>query len=190
MAKGFVRYQLRMLVGISWLIVLEGIAGCGPTLKEWEPDTKSTRIYTVAFRQLPPEPVYNRLRWVHLPEPLPPRELSASASPNLEPVFSVQLRNVTLEEAAKALAQAAHYDSFCLSSIAKQRVTLNSLGTLPELAEQLGEKAGVHVTIDPWSRQIRFLTRANELGGPASPRFLDAANARSADKVAMEAIGK
>ncbi|MEZ4753090.1 MAG: hypothetical protein R3A13_02130 [Bdellovibrionota bacterium] len=66
--------------------------------------TASGRTYDVATRQLPPQDVYNRVQWVHLPAPLPSRELVSYGSPTVNPRFNIDLSNSTLEKAARALA--------------------------------------------------------------------------------------
>ncbi len=155
-----------------FMLAVTLLVGCGPTSKEWEPDKKEPMVFDVAFRQLPPEPVYNRQRWVHLPEPLPSKELPDSSAPLIQPVFHMDLKNVTLEEAAKSLALTSRYTSYCASTIASQKISINSLGTTSELAEQISRKANVHVVVDDVNKEIRFMAGAAQPGKGDEPRFV------------------
>lgn len=157
------------------------LASCAPTAKEWEPDKDKVHVFSVAFRQLSPEPVYSRTRWVHLPAPLPARELPQSSAAEMRPVFYMQLRQATLDQAAQALARTALYDSYCASSLAKERISISSLGTTDELAQLIAARAGVDVYVDHANHQVRILPvrpatlepapgRPGE--GPESPSFI------------------
>lgn len=135
-------------------------AGCsGPKQKEWKPE-KERRAHSVAYRQLAPEPVYNRLRWVHAPDNLPARNSDATTTtPVIFPVTHLDLKGSTLEEAGRALASSARYTSFCSSSISGRRVTLSKLGTIDELAVSLSQAADVRVQIDHEGRAVRILPK-------------------------------
>jgi hypothetical protein len=132
------------------------IAACAPKMPEWQPEDKSSQVFSVATRQLPPPPVYNRIRWVMPPEPLPVSGLPASNAPALRPIMHLELTNATLEETSKILAESARYRSYCSGLIADQRITINKLGTLDELAQAIAEQAGIQVVLDHHSREVRF----------------------------------
>lgn len=140
------------------LVAICQLTGCGPTLPTYQPQ-KARRYLTYAVRQLPPEPVYNRLRYVHLPEPLPARDKLANENSLMLPVFEFQVENVTLDEAALILASAVRYDSYAAPSIAEREVTLTSLGTVEELAQQLAKDTDSYVFVDHKNKQIRFLAQ-------------------------------
>src|SRR5690606_1426600 len=115
--------------------------------------------YSVSYRQTAPQPVYNRLRWVHPPEVLPARATHESTAPTIFPVFHVDLRNSTLEEAARVLAATARYESYCSSAIANRKISFNRLGTLNELAAALAASAGITVQVDHDMKTVRFLSK-------------------------------
>lgn len=141
-----------------FLVAIVSLSACGPTLPTYKPE--KARLYsTYAVRQLPPEPVYNRLRYVHLPEPLPERDKTASKRSVVLPIFEFQVENITLDEAALILASAMRYDSYAAPSIAERKVELTSLGTVDELAQQIAKHTGSYVFVDHNNRQIRFLAQ-------------------------------
>ena len=158
-------------------LVACAVSGCSSSST---PDI-APKTYKVAFRQVPPQPVYNRVSFVPLPEPMPSRELPASTAGRISPMVHLDLKNATLEEASSVLAAVSRYSSFTSSSIAKQRITLNMLGTIEELGERISNEAGIKVVIDHDTRQVRFLTglveeSASEEGAadaPEAPRFLE-----------------
>jgi len=131
--------------------------GCSTTsVPEWQPE-KRTRTFSVAQRQLPPEPVYSRLRWVRPPENIPGDQGVSDSAPAIMPVMHLEVKDTSLEEVAKILASAAQYSSYCSSLIAKQTVTISRLGTLDELGTEVQKAAQIRVIIDHGTRQIRFL---------------------------------
>jgi len=140
------------------------IAGCTP-----RSEVKKPVVYRIAHRQLPPEPVYSRLRLVHVPETMPLARANYSPDrPRILPVIHLELDEDTLEDAAAALAATARYSSYCASSIANQKVSLNQLGTIDELAGELAAAAGIRVVVDHENRQVRFFAQPIE-----QPRFFE-----------------
>lgn len=153
-------------IGLGALLVALS-AGCASTsAPEWAPP-KQTRTFSVAQRQLPPEPVYNRLRLVRPPEVLPNAPETESARAAIVPVLHLQVKNAKLEEVARLLASAAQYGSYCSSIVAHQTISFNRLGTLDELAAELEKAAQIQVLIDHSDRQVKFLAKH----GPAEPRL-------------------
>ena len=143
------------------------LGACSTTdVPQWKPH-KETRTYSVAQRQLPPEPTYSRLRWVRPPEVLPHAPRGGDEAPAIVPVMHLELKDTTLEEAARILASAAQYSSYCSSLIAKQTLTLSRLGTIDELGSEVEKAAQIRVIIDHAGRQVKFL--ANH--APAAPRL-------------------
>lgn len=118
---------------------------------------KKLEIYKVAFRQLPPAPVYNRIRIVKLPDVTPDSSKPASDAVQLDPQVKLKLRNNTLEQAAIALASLGKYHAYTASSVAKQKVSIEAYGTLEEVAQQLANKSGAHIVVDHQNKQISIL---------------------------------
>ncbi len=142
------------------LLALTLSACSGTDTKQWKPET-ARRSHSIAYRQLAPEPVYNRLRWVHPPDNLseePKTEVTSSA-PVLFPVVHLDLKGTSLEEASRALAATARYSSFCASSVSGRKVTLSKLGTIDELGEALSSAADVQVHVDHEGRAVRIFPK-------------------------------
>lgn len=134
-------------------------SGCGPSLKEWSPERTQVGFAPV-YHQVPPQPVYNRLRWVNPPSVLPARqEVASNSTPLIIPVFHLDLKNATMEEAAQVLGATARFDSYCSSSIADRKISINRLGTIDELAEEIENSAGITVQVDRESQTVRFLPK-------------------------------
>lgn len=110
--------------------------------------------YRISQRQLAPEPVYNRLRWVQLPSVIPAAK--RGKSPLLLQVVSFNLENGTLEEAASMLAAATHYSTYCSSLIAKKTISFKGVGTVDNLAKEIANLAHISAVVDHNNREVRF----------------------------------
>jgi sulfite reductase beta subunit-like hemoprotein len=77
-------------------------------------------------------------------------------------VFQLNLKNVSMEEAARVLAATSRYQSYTDPSIAKQKITIENLGTIDELARLIERKAQVQVVVDHAGREVRFLPATGE----------------------------
>ncbi|NDC39156.1 MAG: hypothetical protein EBZ48_14105 [Proteobacteria bacterium] len=158
--------KARVVAGLGLLAVLVGCSASVPSGID-----KSPEVYRIQTRRLPPEPVYNRVIWAHLPDIEPGRDLPESDAGHVVPVATMALKNATLEEASRSLAGIAQYASYCSSTIAKQKISFNQLGTLDELAEAIGRNAGIRVVVDHEGRSVRFLPLDS-----GSPRFYSGAD--------------
>lgn len=152
---------MKPVLTLAILSVLPGLIACTnyerPTVK------KDMPAYTIATRQLPPEKPYSMTRWVRPPQVLPPRQAPVRASSSyISPVVHYKVTDISLKEAALVLAATTRYRSYCSSLIADQRLTLDSLGTIDELAEEIETLAGIDVIIDHDSKEVRFLKRGSK----------------------------
>lgn len=152
--------KLRLTI-ILTVLGTAGLAGCGSDLKPYDPSGKNDRKnFFFPVRQLAPDPVYNRIKVSYLPEVLPPRDVETSPdAPKVFPVIHLDLKNVTLETATQTIAATARYRSFCSGIVAKNKVTINTLGTIDELAAELSKKADVTVVVDHDNREIRLFQK-------------------------------
>lgn len=146
---------------ITLAILVAGLSACGAP-KAYEPVDRTKRtIFLSAVRTHGPEPVYARTRWVLPPETLPPREEASSASlsdsPTLRPVFHLKLKGTTLEESARVLGAMARYSSYTAPSISKNKISVENLGTIDELARIIERTAKVKVVVDHVNREVRIL---------------------------------
>lgn len=146
--------------------------------KQIDPN-KERKFFTVAVRQLPPEPVYNRLTVAYLPEPLPSREIRRASFSRLSPVFEFEMKDATLEQTARILASMSRYTSYCSSVIASRKVSLTAVGTIDEIADLIKKKAGINVNVDHSNREVRFLANG---GGSQAPIVAKSSGTPAASK--------
>ena len=142
-----------------------GFAACGSTAKA---PTKPPKVFRVSMRQVAPEPVYSRIGWGQPPDPLITVKGTDEPTPYVTPVFHLDLKNATLEEASRILGSMSKYETYCSSVLAEQKITINSLGTLDELAREISQSAGIQAVVDHENREVRFLAGNLE---SVSPRF-------------------
>ncbi len=119
----------------------------------------STPVYRVvkyqpAFRQEAPQPVYSRLMWSHLPEPIKPR--TRAEAPLMLPEVFVELKNVTVDEAVEAIAQTMGYrwDSSGIAS--GSRISIHREGTVEEIILEIKAKTNLPLELDHENRVIRL----------------------------------
>lgn len=144
--------------------------GCQKGPKPWEPDSASGRtLFLPSVRAVGAAPVYSRTRWSQPPEVLPNRERPGShdsdhaqEAPGLRPVFQLSLKNTSLEEAARVLAATARYSSYTDPAIARQKISIENLGTIDELGEDIERKARIQVLVDHRRKEVRFLSATGE----------------------------
>ena len=164
MSDRVMRTKLTILIttGFAASLLLTSCASVNEEyVQKWKLEA-DRKVFRVAHRQLPLEPTYNRLRWVHLPEVMPAAERPREKPPKIMPIIELVLEDDTLEDASLILAATTRYRSYCSSLIADQKITLSALGTVDELAVVIAESAGINVTVDHTNREVRFLARAGE----------------------------
>lgn len=113
--------------------------------------------YQPAYRQSPPEPVYSRLMWSHLPSPIQPK--SAGTAPLIMPVISFELPDATLEEAIEALAQTMGYRWDYPKQAAKRPIHIRMEGTIDEVLQEIGRQANVQTMLDHEKRLVRVMEK-------------------------------
>jgi len=118
---------------------------------------KEKKAYSVAYRQIPPQPTYGATRWVRPPTTFPSRKFEDRSSSYVSPVVHYKVTEAPLKEAALVLAAITRYKSYCSSAIADQKVTIDTLGTLDELAQEIEVLTGIKVVVDHDNKEIRFL---------------------------------
>jgi len=129
--------------------------------------------YPVVGRQIAPEPVYSRLTWSQIPQPIPPSvpvrdsKVRYSNVPYFRPVIKVELKRSTLGEAIQALAQTMGYESSYPRELAKKKVQVNTVGTIEDSLKEIERQAGVRTEIDHERRIVRVIDEKTE---PRLPR--------------------
>jgi len=140
------------------------IAGCSSVMPNERANDNNALVHRVAFSQLPLEPVYNRIKKVYLPAVMPsqiPVDQKQVSAP-LQQIYDLNLKNVSMEKAAAAIAAVGGYDHYTASSIAEQMVTFKALGSIDELALGLGQATNTHVVVDHTHRQVRIVGKITE----------------------------
>lgn len=131
-------------------------AGCGPVIQK----KHDRENFFFPVSKYEPDPVYNRIMPVYLPNPLPRENKEVESAPRIFPVIQFEVKGATLEEAAMILAHSTRYQSYCASSIAQRRVTFAGLGTVDELAQRIADAAKIDAVVDHENREVRFLSKA------------------------------
>ncbi len=161
---------MRLINGFVVASLVASLVGCSGGVKPYDPKSSQGRtLFLPSMRAVGPEPVYSRTHWFQLPEVLPQRERPGSsdsdlakAGPPLRPIFQLSLKNAPLEEAARVLAATSRYSSYTDPSIAKQKITIENLGTIDELAALISRKAQIQVIVDHSAKEVRFLSPTGE----------------------------
>lgn len=101
----------------------------------------SKEYYQMGYRSHPPETVYSRVMWSHLPAPMPHR--SRNDSPLLDPEISFELPNSNLSESVQALAQAVGFRWSFPQDRASAPVSINQVGTVSEILAEICRQANL-----------------------------------------------
>lgn len=123
---------------------------------QWHKENKHNS-YKIATRQLAPQPVYGGLKWVRPPEMTPSRKPENSNAGLAMPVINFNVQNKPLKEVILILAATARYRTYCSSKVATRKVTINTLGTMDEIASIIENIANINVVIDHQNKEVRFL---------------------------------
>ena len=109
--------------------------------------------YPTAARTYGPDPVYSRVTWSHLPQPIPTP--AQEKAPYLSPVISFELPNSNLSEALSALSQTLGYDLDCPPELGSRKVSLKLVGTVDEVLSEINRQANVNAQVSHATRMVR-----------------------------------
>ncbi len=127
---------------------------CSP---KYSNKTVERKVHIFAVRQLPQPLVYNRVKTVHLASPLPSREKHPVSNKIITPVFQFEAEDSTLGEVVMILANTAKYSAYCDKQLENIKISLITLGTVEEIANEIEKDAGITVDVDHVNKEIRFL---------------------------------
>ena len=146
--------KVRVIIAISMSFLS---IGCSSSSKDAQ---KLVRVeyYDVAYRESPPEPVYSRLSWSHLPAPI--KTKSRETAPMIMPSISFELPRSNLQEAIEAVAQTIGYNWSYPKGIGGRPVAIRMVGTVEEVLEEIGRQTRVVAVLDHESRTLRILESA------------------------------
>jgi hypothetical protein len=108
--------------------------------------------YQPAFRQVAPEPVYSRVTWSQLPQPIRPK--AKKESPLILPTLSFDLTDSNLKEAIEALAQSLGYRSIYAKQIENRPVSIKMVGSVQEILENISRQANVSANLSHSRRVV------------------------------------
>lgn len=143
------------------LVSLLGLASCSSN----EPTGPLVEYYQPAFRQFPPEPVYSRLTWSHLPQPIKPKV--RENAPLLMPTMSFELPRSTLGAAIEALAQSIGYYWSYPPESASRPIAIKMTGSVDQILKEIGRQADVYAVLDHKGRMVRVVS--GEMINPSVP---------------------
>lgn len=133
---------LTSLLGVS---VLMQACGGAPIYKVVQ--------YQPSYRQEAPQPVYSRLMWSQLPEPIKPR--SRAEAPLMLPEVFVELKDVTVDEAVEALAQTMGYRWENSGMASGPRISVHMEGNVEEILGEIKAKSNMPLELSHEDKVIR-----------------------------------
>jgi hypothetical protein len=136
-------------------ILLGGLLGCSMLLEACggAPIYKVVQ-YQPAYRQEAPQPVYSRLMWSHLPEPVKPR--TRPDAPLMLPDVFVELKDVTVDEAVEALAQTMGYRWENSVGASGPRISVHMEGNVEEILGEIKAKSNMPLELSHEDKVIRL----------------------------------
>ena len=130
-------------------------SGSSKTVENPRDVEKRTVYYKVSRRQFPPEDVYSRMMWSHLPKPIP--RATRSDAPLVNPRFSFEMPNSYLEETIEALSQAIGFRWEIPKQVRSKPVSINQVGTVNEILGLVEKQTGLGLEINYKERIIRVI---------------------------------
>ncbi len=124
-------------------------------------EKKRFQTFSMATRQLPPEPAYASTRWVRPTQVTPSRETPGNKVEPILPVVHYKVTDTPLCEAALVLAATTRYRSYCSSRLSGEKLSFEGLGTLDELAIEIAMLSGAEIIVDHSRGEIRFLGKGD-----------------------------
>lgn len=133
------------------LIVLLFCYGCSHT-SSYDSVARRKEYYKGVSRTTPQIPVYSRVTWSHLPEPL--TASGGNKTPLMMKEFSFVLPNSDLGESLEAVSQTMGFRVKCPSELKNRRVSINRKDTIVGVLREIGEQCQVRMVVDVDQRLI------------------------------------
>ncbi|MFN8391982.1 MAG: hypothetical protein U0136_16955 [Bdellovibrionota bacterium] len=140
-----------LLLSLTLLTALTACSSAPPPGPEVE-------YYRAAYRQSPPEPVYGRVTWSHLPQPIKPR--SKMDAPLLMPTIAFEFPKSTLGETVQALAQAIGYTWSFPDDAAGRPIAIKMTATVDQVFAEILRQGNVYGVLDHDGRVVRIVSRS------------------------------
>jgi hypothetical protein len=146
--RAFLKLILSAALASVCLLVLGGCSSYGKREKP---------IYSISAQTAPPQAVYHKLMAVRPPVVYPNIDGPDTNAKLYLNNFHLDLNNVPVEQAVKAIAGAVSYRSYTASSFANEKVTITAIGTVDELLAKIADKVDATVTVDHEHQEVRFM---------------------------------
>lgn len=111
--------------------------------------------YQPAYRTSPPDTVYSRVMWSHLPHPIQPR--TKANAPLMMPSVTFDMPNATFDQAIEALAQSLGYRWDYPGYLAKKKIRIRMDGSVDQVLAEINRQANTTATLDHESRMVRVV---------------------------------
>ena len=115
-------------------------------------------VYYPTRRQTPPEPVYSRVAWSHLPKPI--GSVSSNNTVFLKKSVSYEFKKSNLEQAINAIADNIGFEAIYPPDVAKRPVSMKLDGTPDEALAMLGEKTNTSIEVNQSARKLTVIDKA------------------------------
>jgi hypothetical protein len=150
-------YSCKLILSSIIIGVSNGCYAAHPVAVEPERD-----VFMFSVRQLPLPPVYNQLKNVRPPGPIPVLASDSISSIHFEPQFTLHTKNISYEEITKRVARLVGFSSYCSSFIARKKTSMHASGSIDDIASEISKVTGAKMVVDHDNREIRFLMREGE----------------------------
>lgn len=150
---------MKRVITASLILSTLFLGGCSSTDVS---DVQAPQVYQVATRRWAPEPVYNRLRWARPPQVHPERAHPQVDSPLIMPVVHFSVKDETLKDVVLILGANSRYKTYCSPLIAGEKLTMDMLGTMEEIAVAIEDSKNIQVILDHEAEELRFEARGGE----------------------------
>lgn len=148
------------------IALLLNLSACSSIWLPSPPPERKVEYYPVVKRQAPPQTVYSRVMWSHLPAPATLQ--SKEKTPLLQPVMHFDLAKSNLAEALEALAQTIGYRLQYPAKWSKRPISIELTGTVEEALAEVARQAGVSASLD---HELRLVKVAEKGVSPSLPRL-------------------
>ena len=156
-------FLLNSFLALTAVVVTTGLSSCSSKKPLYK-----IEYYKPSYRQSAPDPIYSRLMWSQVPEPVKPR--TKSDAPLILPELFVELKDVNVDEAVEAVAQTMGYGWENSGAGSSGRISVHIEGTIEEIISEIGRKSNLSFNLDHERRMIKLADRKTQPTLPASRR--------------------
>jgi hypothetical protein len=152
------------MIHLARSFILRGIIASpllmiGCSYSTYRPETvKKRSSFIYSSRKYAAPLVYNRIKIVRSPSPVPLTKAPIESRPVLVPPLRLISTENSLESVASALARSVGYSHVCAPSLASRIVTIEANGDIDTISRLIANQEQITVIVDHNSRLLQFLT--------------------------------